>query len=77
MTISQFLRELEEALEIDSDTLEVSQNLSDLESWDSMSALIFMALADEKLEVAVNGNQIAQCETVGDLLALLGDKVAA
>jgi acyl carrier protein len=77
MTSEKFMRELEEALEIDANSLDESQVLADSESWDSMSALIFMALADEKLEIAVTGHQIAQCETVGDLLALLGNAIVA
>ena len=77
MNSAEFLRKLEEALEINPNSLDESQGLTDLESWDSMSALIFMALADEELQTAVTGHQIAQCTTVGDLMALLKDAVAA
>ena len=77
MTLEEFLRELEKEMEIDANSLDVSQALDDVESWDSMSALIFMALADEKLQVAVSGNQVAQCKTVGDLIGLLGDAIEA
>lgn len=77
MTSAEFLRELEEALEIDADSLDESLVLADLESWDSMSALIFMAVADEQFQLALTGHQIAQCKIVGDLIALLGDHVSS
>lgn len=75
MTQEAFLRELEEALEIGANSLDEAKALQDVESWDSMSALIFMGLADEKLQVAVTGRQMAECKTVGDLIALLGDAI--
>ena len=46
MTQEAFLRELEEALEIGANSLDEAKALQDVESWDSMSALIFMGLAD-------------------------------
>jgi acyl carrier protein len=77
MTRDEFLRILEEGFELEPHTLAPSQQLADLSSWDSMSALVFMALADEKAGVSVTGNQLVSCETVGDLLDLLGDKLTA
>jgi acyl carrier protein len=75
MTKDEFLRALEETLELNAGTLERTKKLEDLEDWDSMSALTYMALADEKLQVNVSGDQIVRCKTVDDLLGLLGDKL--
>ncbi len=75
MTKADFLRALEDSLEIDEGTLDGAQVLEDLECWDSMSALIYMALADEQLHVAVTGDQIVSCKTVNDLLGIVGDKL--
>jgi acyl carrier protein len=71
MTRAEFLRALETSLEIDQGKLAGNQRLEDLEFWDSMSALIYMGLADEKLHVTVSGDQIVKCKTVDDLLGLL------
>ncbi len=71
MTRAEFLRALETSLEIGQGALAGSQRLEDLEFWDSMSALIYMGLADEKLHVSVSGDQIVKCRTVDDLLDLL------
>jgi acyl carrier protein len=76
MTKEQFVRELEESLEIDAGTLARTRTLDDPAYWDSMSALTFMALADEKLHVALSGDQVVKCKTVDELLALLGDKLS-
>jgi acyl carrier protein len=77
MTRSEFLRLLEGQLEIPEGSLNENQNLAGLDSWDSMAALLFIALADERLGVPVVGNDIANSKTISDLLALLGDRLAA
>lgn len=77
MTKSQFLRLLEGQLEIPEGSLNENEKLADIEGWDSMAALLFMALADEKLGITVVGNDLANSKTVSDLLALLGDRLAA
>jgi acyl carrier protein len=76
MTTNEFLRLLEVQMEISPGSLHQNQTLADLDSWDSMAALLFIALADEKLGVTVVGNDIARAKTIGDLLALLGDRLS-
>jgi acyl carrier protein len=76
MTREQFVRELESSLEIPVGTLMQARTLEDPSYWDSMSALTFMALADEKLDITLTGDQIVRCKTVDELLALLGDRLA-
>jgi acyl carrier protein len=75
MSKSEFLRALERQMEIAEGALKEDRLLSQTEGWDSMAAVLFIALADEKLGAAVSGNQIAQASTVRDLLALTGDRL--
>lgn len=77
MTKREFLRELENQLELPQDSLRENQALASLDSWDSMAAVLFIALADEKVGVMVSGNQIANSKTIGDLLSLLGDRLTS
>ena len=77
MTRDQFVRELESSLEIPVGTLMHAKTLEDPAYWDSMSALTFMALADEKLQLTLTGDQVVKCKTIDDLLALVGEKLAA
>ncbi|MEO7273520.1 MAG: acyl carrier protein [Vicinamibacterales bacterium] len=75
MTKAEFLRILEGELELPPSSLSEGQTLSAVDGWDSMSALLFIAMADEKLGATVSGEQIAKSRTVGDLLSLLGGKL--
>ena len=76
MTKVEFLRQLEGQLEVKPGSLDESQRLSDLECWDSMAAVVFIALADEQLGVTVSGDQIARAKSVNDLLSLVGPGLA-
>ncbi len=77
MKKSDFLRALEESLEIDSGAIAGTELLKDVEWWDSMAALVFISVADEKLSVMITGAQLQNCNSVPDLLALLGNKLSA
>ena len=61
---------IEEMLEMPSGQLKGSERLQDLEQWDSLAIVSFMALADEHYEVTVKPQQILACQTVADLLEL-------
>jgi acyl carrier protein len=77
MTKAEFLRDLENQLEVPEGSLNGKQALRDLSTWDSMAGLLFIALADEKLGVLVSGDQIARSKTIDDLMSLLGDRLTA
>jgi hypothetical protein len=75
MTRGEFLRALESQLEMPERSLNGSEVLTDLEGWDSLAAVLFIALADEKAGVIVSGDQIGKARTLNELLALLGDRL--
>ncbi|MGV3616332.1 MAG: acyl carrier protein [Fimbriimonas sp.] len=75
MTKAQFINEIEEILELDPGTLTGEEKLNELESWDSLAVLSFIAMADEKLGLTLSGSQIAKSETIDGLAALAGDKI--
>ena len=77
MTKREFLRLLESQMDVPDGSLNENQPLAGLEGWDSMAAVLFIALADEKLGLNISGNEIAGSKTMGDLLALLGDRLVA
>jgi len=74
MTTSEFLRALEEALELESGSIVGNESLSDIGWWDSLAVLTFMAVADQKLGVIVAGEQVGNCRSIPELLALVGVK---
>jgi acyl carrier protein len=75
MTTGEFLRALEGQLEVPAGSLKGEDAIRDIGFWDSMAAVLFIALADEKLGVAVSGDQIASSKTINDLTSLLGDRL--
>lgn len=72
MNSAEFLRELEEMLELDNGALTGAEVLAELEGWDSLAVISFIALVDEKLGLVVEGEKLARAKTVADLLAIAG-----
>ena len=77
MQAEAFLREIEATLELPEGSLKGDDKLGDIPEWDSLAVISFIALVDEKLGLAVDGEALANAETVGDLLALVQEKLAA
>lgn len=66
-----FLALLDEVLELDPGTLQGPERLDDLENWNSMAMVSFVALVDEHFNFAVSPRQFVNCDTVEDLLGLV------
>ncbi|HYC02653.1 MAG TPA: acyl carrier protein [Azospirillaceae bacterium] len=77
MNRKDFLLALDEMLELDPGTLQGPEVLKEIDSWDSLAVISFIALADEKFNVVVEGEKLAAAKTVDDLLALVADHVQA
>ena len=75
MKKSEFLLLLDELIEADLGTLKGSELLSDIERWDSLIVMGLIALVDEKFEVTLSPKRLAACQTVNDLIGLIGDKI--
>lgn len=71
MTQAEFLEQLDELVELPAGTLKGDEKLEDLEGWNSMSMVGFIALADSN-GAKVAARQIASCETVSELMAMAG-----
>lgn len=77
MNSADFLRELDEMLELAPGTLTGDEKLVEVEGWDSLAVISFIALVDEKLGMVVEGEKLARAKTVADLLEIAGVAVAA
>lgn len=75
MTREDFLRLFEESINAAPGSIDKSQRLKSLKQWDSMAVVTFMVTVDEHLGFPISPEELQKCETVGDLLALLGDRV--
>ncbi|WP_218080257.1 acyl carrier protein [Anthocerotibacter panamensis] len=76
MKKKDFLLSLEEIVEVDPNTLTGSEDLEELEGWDSLGVVGFIAMIDENFEITLPARKISNCRTVDDLVALLGTKVS-
>jgi acyl carrier protein len=70
MTYEEFVAALEETVEAPAGSLTRAQKLEDLEAWDSVSMVNFLALADEKWGLHLAPRQLTACATVDDLFRL-------
>ena len=74
MTKQEFLNQLEELLEIPTNSLIGSEELSSLAQWDSLAFVSFLAMADSKYGAKVAPSALRQCKTVSDLMGLVEKK---
>ena len=75
MTNAEFLNVIEEILELDEGILDGSELINDLDGWDSLAVVSFIAEVDSKLDLALNPNLISNANSIADLKALVADKL--
>jgi acyl carrier protein len=71
MTRQDAVRLLGQMLEVGTEALTDDRPLRDMDGWDSLATMTFIALVDKELGRPLPGSRVARCQTVGDLLALL------
>ena len=76
MNIDQFRNEIENIIECETGSLHGSETLGELEDWDSLAVLAFIAMIDKNFGITLNAEKITNCKTVDDLGALLGDLIS-
>jgi len=68
-TIKEFLSKLEDALEVDVNSISIDTSLSSL-NWDSLAIISTIALLDECLGKVISAEEIDECQTIGDIIGL-------
>ena len=76
MTKQEFYAQLDEILENEPGTIKGDEQLADIEKWDSMAAVLFIAMMDREIGVTAEPSRVAASKTVQDLVAIGGDKIA-
>ncbi|MFZ6646245.1 acyl carrier protein [Undibacterium sp. TJN25] len=71
--MNEFFEGMAEILEIDTDKVSPELNLADY-AWDSLSVVSTMALVDDIYNVMLDGQSLAKCERIADILALVESK---
>ncbi|CAM4373395.1 acyl carrier protein [Paenibacillus endophyticus] len=68
MNVQTKLDLLEDMLELEQGSLEMTCKLESLESWDSLAAISLIALVDEHFEKRLTGAMIKEFKTVQDII---------
>ena len=71
MTNEEKIRKIEEALEIDENTINENTLLDDIPEYDSMGKLSLIVLCDEDFGKKLSGEQIKEFKTVKDILVFM------
>ncbi len=72
MTKQEFLLAMDDLLELPDHTLAGPEKLDDLENWNSLAMLGYIALADSNNGVKLSPRQIRDCNSIDDLGRLAG-----
>ena len=70
MEKKQFLFLLDELLELDNGTLQGHELLTDLDAWDSLAVIGFIALVDENCGKIIAPSKLVKAQTINDLIGL-------
>jgi acyl carrier protein len=68
MTSAEFLLQMDEILGLRAGTIQGLEKLDELENWDSLALISFIAMAQSNSGVNISPHQILNCSTVADLL---------
>jgi len=72
MSFEEFLSHLSDVLDMPAADLGPDLKLADLEQWNSMALVSFIAFVDEYLEKTLSPRVIAPCRTIADLAVVAG-----
>lgn len=75
MDKAEFLTEFASTLAREPGRLTGNEVLDDLDGWDSLAIVSFMGFADERFGVTLSPKEIAGCEKIDDLFAMVTKKV--
>ena len=68
MELKEKLNMLEDVLELEPNTLSLTDELANIEEYDSMSKLSIIVMMDEEFDKKLTGEKIREFITVGDII---------
>lgn len=74
MTKQDFLRQLEEDLEITSISLTANTAIAEIDEWDSLASMTTLAIIDEHFGLDVDISKMNNLETIDDILKIIGEE---
>jgi acyl carrier protein len=78
MTIEDFIARIEEDFDdLEPGVLKPESNFRDVFEWNSINALMLIALVKTEYDVTINANDIAKSKTVNDLFNIVQERITA
>lgn len=74
MTDKKKIELLEDLMDLEAGTLTPDTVLADLDEWDSIALISFIALMDDEFGKVVRGSAVKEQKTVSDLMALMEEE---
>ena len=71
MTDEEKIQLIAEVMDIDASEISPEMKLADLDSWDSVALLSFIAMMDEKFNKAIKGAEIRSFVTIQDAMDVM------
>lgn len=71
MRMEEKIAMLEEIMELEEGTLTAEMELKELDEWDSIAAISYIALLDEKFNRSISASTINSFQTVKDALSYM------
>ena len=71
MKKEDFYLRLQEDLELDA-PIDADTNIANMEEWDSMAAMVLIALVNEEFSVALNSDDIEKITTANSIVEIIG-----
>lgn len=71
MINAEKIKIIEEIMDLNEDTLTPETTLNDIEEWDSVAFLSFIAMMDDEFGKTIKGSVVREQKTVADLMALM------
>jgi acyl carrier protein len=75
MKRAEIVGAVEEAAFLPSGTLQGNEALASIASWDSLTGSEFRLIVLDRWQVPVSGAALLRCETIADIVGLLGSQV--
>ncbi len=67
MDHSQFCRHVESAMNVADGSIDPTSRFQELQAWDSVAALMVIAVIDREYGVVLDASKLVECQTVGEL----------
>jgi len=75
MTRKEFIAEIALLMEVDADALTEETRLKDMEGWNSLAVVGFIAMVDEHLGFTPSPKMIVESVTIGDLVKIVAARL--